>query len=158
MKKFLLSATACMALASGSAVAGQSNGSIDLSLNIVAACSVTAPDVNMGELGLMKVNTDVVQTLNVKCTDTTPYTVTLQDPANPTSDDFKLKNGADTIDLQAFSDVGRTTAMNTTAGKSGTSNGAVAGQSVSVYWRVPAQAAKPAGAWSLPGMSAVVTF
>lgn len=158
--KHLLPVAATLIVASGSAMAGTGTGTVNVSMNIVPQCTITAANVDMGELGLMKTNTDKngLNAITLKCTANTPYAITLQDAADPTNDNIKLKDGnGNEIDLLQYQDTPRTVLWNSTNAKSGTSNGSTGGEAFSVYLRVPAQAAKPAGAYSV-GLNAVVSF
>jgi spore coat protein U-like protein len=110
---------------------------------IAATCTInSASTLNFGTLGVLASNTDQTSTIQVACTNTTPYNIGL-DPGAGTGATVavrKLTSGANTVNYTLYSDSGRTTVWGNTVSTdtvAATGNGVA--QSYTVYGRIPAQ-------------------
>lgn len=149
-KKIAVAALAVAAFASIANAATQTSN-ITVSANVQADCStVTSPfasgDLNWGTIGGTTVQLDTTASVTLNCTPGTAYTVTAVVLTGGTggTTNFQMANGANNIDYQLF--LGPTELSGSTPGTfSATGNGI---QNITLFGRIPAQAAKPAGAYT----------
>jgi spore coat protein U-like protein len=119
---------------------------------ITATCTInSASTLNFGSVGVLSANTDQTSTIQVQCTNTTPYNVGLDagTGTGATVATRKLTSGGNTVNYSLFSDAGRTTVWGNTIGTdtvAGTGNGAA--QSFSVFGRIPAQSTPAPGSYA----------
>lgn len=149
MRGILIVAASVAALASGSAQAATATGSLGVSISIAAACTVAGGTLNFGSQGVLAANVDQTGTFGVTCTNTTAYTVGLDNGANASGVQRRMKGGAtntEFVNYGLFSDAGRATAWTSAATVAGTGNGAA--QTLTVYGRVPSQTTGSPGAYS----------
>lgn len=112
----------------------------------------TGSTLNFGSQGLLAAVVNDTATLNVSCTNTTPYTVGLDQGTYGSSVTArKMKGGAtntEFVNYSLFSDTGRTVNWGNTTGSwvSGTGNGTA--QPLTVYGQVPAQTTGSPGAYA----------
>ncbi|WP_052007348.1 Csu type fimbrial protein [Burkholderia paludis] len=117
------------------------------SATVQKACVVTANNVNLGTVPSTSVNTTASNTLNVSCTNGTPYFVGLA-PSNGNTAGAGVMKGAlsgntDQVPYQLSSTPGPSgtpwgnTATSTTAGNGKSGSGSGQGQSLTVYATVP---------------------
>jgi spore coat protein U domain-containing protein, fimbrial subunit CupE1/2/3/6 len=117
---------------------------------VPAFCNVAATAINFGSAASLASNIDATGTLNVTCTNTTPYTVTLDGglAGATTPNARKMSFGANTVIYGLYTDAARTqgwgTAGGTTVADTGTGN-VIA---YTVYGRVAPQTSSPAGTYS----------
>ena len=110
---------------------------------ITATCTInSASTLNFGTQGVLGTNVDQTSTLQVTCTNTTPYNIGLDagTGSGATVATRKLTSGGATVNYTLYSDSGRTTVWGTTIATdtvAGTGNGAA--QSYTVYGRIPTQ-------------------
>ena len=114
-------------------------------------CLVTATNVDFGSSGIIAANIDAAGALIVRCTNTTPYIVSLSNGTGggtgPT--DRRMINGAQSITYGLYQDAARTLPFGSASGTdtaSGTGTGLA--QPVAVYGRVPPQATPAPGTYS----------
>jgi spore coat protein U-like protein len=119
---------------------------------IAATCTInSASTLNFGTLGVLASNTDQTSTIQVACTNTTPYNIGL-DPGTGTGATVavrKLTSGANTVNYTLYSDSGRTTVWGNTVSTdtvAATGNGVA--QSYTVYGRIPAQTTPAPGSYA----------
>jgi spore coat protein U-like protein len=119
---------------------------------IAATCTInSASTLNFGTLGVLASNTDQTSTIQVACTNTTPYNIGL-DPGAGTGATVavrKLTSGANTVNYTLYSDSGRTTVWGNTVSTdtvAATGNGVA--QSYTVYGRIPAQTTPAPGSYA----------
>lgn len=130
-------------------------------MTITASCLInSASTLNFGSQGVIAANVDQTSTLQVQCTNTTPYNIGLDvgTGTGATVASRKMTNGGSTINYTLYSNSGRTTVWGNTVGTdtvAGTGNGA--GQSYTVYGRVPAQTT-PAAAVYTDTITVTVTY
>jgi spore coat protein U-like protein len=154
MPKTLLpiSALACC-LVSCSASAATATGSFNVRVTIATTCQVdSATDLDFGSAGVLNANIDQVSTITVSCTNTTHYTIRLDQGVNGTSVTTRQMIGGPTnelIDYSLYSNAGRTTNWGETDGTdtvAGTGNGT--GQAYTVYGRIPPQTTPTPGTYT----------
>ena len=128
---------------------------------IIASCTInSASTLNFGSQGVLIANVDNTSTLQVQCTNTTPYNIGL-DAGTGTGATVavrKMTSGANTVNYSLYSDSGRTTVWGNTIGTNtvaATGNGAA--QSYTVYGRVTAQTT-PAPATYTDTITVTVTY
>jgi len=121
-------------------------------ITLTASCTInSASTLNFGTQGVLTTNTDQTSTIQVQCTNTTPYNIGL-DAGTGTGATMavrKLTSGGATVNYSLYSDTGRTTVWGNTIGTdtaAATGNGAA--QSYTVYGRVPAQTTPAPGTYN----------
>src|SRR6266851_5038369 len=130
-------------LLSGAALAGTTTSTFQTRVTIQASCTiVSATTLDFGPQGALVANVDQSSTLQVQCTNTTPYNIGLDagTGSGATVTTRKLTNGAATINYSLYTTSGRTTVWGNTVGTdtvAATGNGA--SQSYTIFGRVPAQ-------------------
>lgn len=130
-------------------------------MSITASCTiVSAGTLNFGSSGVLTANVDQSSTIQVQCTNTTPYNIGLDagTATGATVSTRKMTNGAATISYSLFSNAGRTTNWGNTVGTDTVaSTGTGASQSFTVYGRVPPQTT-PAPATYTDTITVTVTY
>jgi spore coat protein U-like protein len=116
--------------------------------------------LNFGSQGVLVANVDNTSTLQVQCTNTTPYNIGLDagTGSGATVAARKMSSGANTITYSLYRDSGRATVWGNTVGTntvSGIGNGA--SQAYTVYGRVPPQTT-PAAATYTDTITVTVTY
>lgn len=130
-------------------------------ITIQASCTiVSTATLNFGTQGVLAANVDQTSTLQVQCTNTTPYNIGLDagTGSGATVAVRKMTSGANTINYSLYTDIGRTTVWGNTIGTNtvaATGNGA--SQSYTVYGRVPPQTT-PAPATYTDTITVTVTY
>jgi spore coat protein U-like protein len=121
-------------------------------MSITASCTiVSAGTLNFGSSGVLTANVDQSSTIQVQCTNTTPYNIGLDagTATGATVSTRKMTNGAATISYSLLSNAGRTDTV--------ASTGTGASQSFTVYGRVPPQTT-PAPATYTDTITVTVTY
>jgi spore coat protein U-like protein len=155
----------CVAIAlaatNGSAQAATATTSFQVQLTIEAQCLInSASTLSFGTQGVLSANVDQTSTIQVQCTDTTPYTIGLDagTGAGATVATRKLTGGGSTINYSLYTNAGRTSVWGTTIGSNTVaSTGTGAAQSFTVYGRIPAQTT-PAPATYTDTITVTVTY
>jgi spore coat protein U-like protein len=130
-------------------------------ITITAACIInSASNLNFGAAGILAANVDQTSTIQVQCTNTTPYSVSLDAGTGigATVAAREMTNGANTVTYSLYSDAGRTIVWGNTIPTNtvaGTGNGA--SQAYTVFGRVPPQAT-PAPALYTDTITVTVTY
>jgi spore coat protein U-like protein len=130
-------------------------------MTITAACTiVSAATLNFGSQGVLTANVDQSSTIQVQCTNTTPYNIGLNagTGAGATVAVRKMTSGGATINYSLYTDSGRSTVWGNTVGTdtvSATGNGSA--QSTTVFGRVPPQTT-PAPATYTDTITVTVTY
>jgi spore coat protein U-like protein len=130
-------------------------------ITIQANCAInSASTLDFGTQGVLNANIDQTSTIQVSCTNTTPYNVGLSagTGAGATVATRKMTSGGNTIDYSLYRDAARTQVWGTTIGTdtvSATGNGAA--QTHTVYGRVPPQGT-PAPATYTDTITVTVTY
>ena len=140
-------------LASAGAVhAATTTTTFTVSITITASCVInSASTLNFGSSGVLTANIDLTSTIQVQCTNTTPYNIGLNagTASGATVTTRKMTNGAATVSYSMYSDSGRTTNWGNTVGTDTVaSTGTGASQSFTVYGRVPTQSTPAPQAYS----------
>ena len=136
----------------GAANAASTTTTFAVQATITATCTInSASTLNFGTVGVLAGNTDQTSTIQVTCTNTTPYNIGLNagTGTGATVAVRKMTSGANTVNYSLYSNSGRTTVWGNTIGtdtQAATGNGSA--QSYTVYGRVPAQATPAPGTYT----------
>lgn len=151
---YLLVSPNCSSNAGGLASGGPS----PWTATILANCHISATPLNFGSASLLTANIDAASTLSVQCTNTTPYSISLDYGANASGTQRRMLNVAPNfIKYDIYTDAARSAAWtSTTSPTSCTSGGGTcvlgigsgANQNIPVYGRVPAQQSQAPGSYS----------
>jgi spore coat protein U-like protein len=151
MKRILIpGAVAGSLLARGAAEAATATTNMTVQMTVAASCTVSATTLDFGTQTLVNIgaNIDATSTLTVTCSTGAPYNIAMNAGANDGGTGITARKmligggGTETLNYQIYRDAGRTNVWGFTTGGgtpdvvTGTGNGA--GQSVTVYGRVPA--------------------
>lgn len=126
---------------------GTATATFNVTLTLQANCAIAATPLAFGTNGILATAINQQTTLNVTCTNTTPYNVGL-DAGNVTGSSVTARlmagtatgNTTTTVGFQLYQDAGRTTIWGNTQGTNtvaGTGTGAA--QTLTVYGQVPVQ-------------------
>lgn len=131
-------------------------------VTITASCVInSASTLNFGgSQGVLGANVDQTSTIQVQCTNTTPYNIGLNagTATGATVTTRKMTSGANTVSYSLYSDSGRTTNWGNTVGTDTVSaTGSGAAQSFTVYGRIPPQST-PAPATYTDTITVTVTY
>jgi spore coat protein U-like protein len=147
--------------AAGGAEAATATTTFTVQITILANCAIdSASTLNFGSQGILSANVDQTSTIQVTCTNTTPYTIGLSagTGAGATVGTRKMTGGGNTIDYSLYRDVGRTQVWGTTIGTDTVAaTGSGAAQTHTVYGRVPPQGT-PAPATYSDTITVTVTY
>jgi spore coat protein U-like protein len=139
-----LGAAAGLAMLSNAAQAATATSNFQVRLTITAQClAATTTDLDFGSSGFLSSNVDVQSSIQVSCTNTTPYNVGFDKGVNGASVTTRQMKGGpndELISYAIYSDSGRSTNWGNTVGTdtvAGTGSGS--GQTINVYGRVPPQ-------------------
>jgi spore coat protein U-like protein len=129
--------------------AGTTTGSFGVRVTLTASCVInSASNLNFGSQGVLIADIDQTSTIQVQCTNTTPYSIGLDagQGSGATVGARKMTNGSATVTYSLYSDTGRTTVWgNTVNNDTVASTGTGSSQSFTVYGRVPAQSTPAPG-------------
>ena len=151
-RRKLAAAAICLLPLSHSANAATVTSTFTVQMTVTSSCVInSASTLNFGSQGVLTGNVDNTSTLQVQCTNTTPYNIGLDagTGSGATVAARKMTSGGATVTYSLYSDSGRTTVWGNTVGTNtvaGTGNGA--SQSYTVYGRVPAQTTPAAGTYT----------
>jgi spore coat protein U-like protein len=137
------------------AQAGTATANLTVQMTVTASCTINAATLDFGTnpgTNLISANVDTSTTVSVTCTNTAPYSIGMDNGANVSGSQRRMKNGVSNfLNYNLYTDAGRTNAWTTAASSStcttasscalGTGNGAA--QSVNIYGRVPTVATAP---------------
>ena len=136
----------------GQAQATTTTSTFSVQVSVTATCTInSAGALNFGSVGILSANTDQTSTIQVTCTNTTPYNIGL-DPGTATGATVttrKMTSGGNTINYSLFSDSARTSNWGQTISTdtvAGTGNGSA--QNYTVYGRIPTQTTPAPGSYS----------
>ena len=148
----VMAALAAFFTTAGQAQAATSTATFAVQVSITATCTInSAGTLNFGSVGLLSANTDQTSTIQVTCTNTTPYNIGLDagTGTGATVATRKLTSGSKTINYTLYSDSGRTTVWgNTISSNTVAATGSGAAQNYTVYGRTPAQTTPAPGSYS----------
>jgi len=152
--------TAAMAILACSypaaAQAGTATANLTVQITITASCTINAATLDFGSnpgTSLLSANVDASTTVSVTCTNGAPYSIGMDNGANVSGSQRRMKNGTTNfLNYNLYTDSGRTSAWTTAASNStcttanscalGTGTGSA--QTVNIYGRVPTVATAPA--------------
>jgi len=122
-------------------------------VTIAATCSIGGTTtLDFGSPGLLAANVDQTSTIQITCSDTTPYNIGLDKGTNGASVTARLMKGGpsnETIQYSLYSDSGRTTNWgNTVPTDTVSSAGIGSSQSFTVYGRIPPQTTPTPGTYT----------
>lgn len=148
LKPMTIAAAALLPAAAWSATA---TTTMAVTATVISACIVTATPMAFGSYDPTSATaTTSTSVISVTCTSAAPYNVGLDKGANGSSVTARLlKTGANTLPYSLYSDASYTVNWGNTVGTdtvTGTGSGIL--QNVTVYGRIPAAAAVPAGAYT----------
>jgi spore coat protein U-like protein len=152
---------ATLALSAEPVPAATTTTTFTVQITITASCViVSASTLNFGSQGVLSANVDQTSTIQVQCTNTTPYNIGLDagTGSGATVAARKMTNGGATVTYTLYSDSGRSTVWGNTVGTNtvaATGNGA--SQSYTVYGRVAPQTT-PAPATYTDTITVTVTY
>ena len=154
-------ATVCLLQFVGGSFASTTTSTFATQVTLVASCTInSASTLNFGSQGVLIANVDQTSTLQVQCTNTTPYNIGL-DAGTGTGATVavrKMTSGANTVNYSLYSDSGRSTVWGNTVGTNTVAaTGSGASQSYTVYGRVTAQTT-PAPATYSDTVTVTVTY
>ena len=121
-------------------------------VTITASCTInSASALNFGTQGILSANVDQTSTIQVTCTNSTPYNIGLNagTGTGATVATRKLTSGGATVNYTLYSDSGRSTVWGNTVSTdtaAGTGNGGA--QSYTVYGRIPTQTTPAPGTYT----------
>lgn len=142
------------------AAAATKTATFNVTAQVVSDCAIAANNLDFGTVGALVTAVDATTTLNVTCTPTTPYTVSLDagTGSGSTIADRHMASGGNILKYQMYRDAGRSQQWGQTAGtdtQGGTGNGSA--QVLTVYGRVPVQTTPAIGSYSSV-VTATVTY
>lgn len=137
--------------ASSSHAGTPATANFNVNVTLTAACVISnVQNLNFGSQGVLTADVDQTSTFSVQCTNTTPYTVGLDNgsTSGATAAARKMANGSATVTYTLYSDSGRTTVWGNTTADWVASAGTGVTQVFTVYGRVPAQSTPAPGSYS----------
>ena len=148
---------ACVAVVIGliggtAALASTTSTTFTSQITLAATCVInSASTLNFGNQGILAANVDQTSTIQVACTNTTPYNIGLDagTGSGATVATRKMTSGGATVSYSLYSDSAHTTVWGTTIGTdtvAATGNGT--GQNYTVYGRVPPQTTPAPGTYT----------
>ena len=161
--KLLPAIAAALALAVSGAFAGTPvTSTFQVRATIAASCVIVASsDLDFGSLGVLAASAPGTSSIQVQCTDTTPYNIGLSAGTgqNATMAARKLTNAGATINYSLYTDAAHTNVWGNTAPTdtvADTGNGASQGHTV--YGLIPAQSPTPAPGTYTDTITVTVTY
>lgn len=136
----------CATLANPSGTA-----SFTVTATIVASCSVSATTLDFGSTGILLANVHSSNTLSVTCSNTVPYSISLNGGLSGATDPTqrKMTRSAEAVTYALYRDAARSQPWGSTVGTdtaSGTGSGFA--QGLTVYGRVPPQPTPSPGTYT----------
>jgi spore coat protein U-like protein len=134
------------------ALASTTSTTFTTQVTLAATCTInSASALNFGNQGILTANVDQTSTIQVTCTNTTPYNIGLDVGlgSGATVATRKMTSGGATVSYSLYTDTNRSTVWGNTVGtdtQAGTGNGTA--QSFTVYGRVPPQTTPAPGTYS----------
>lgn len=143
MRKLTLGLAAVAAAASAPAFAATTSGTVDVTLNVDNACSLTTGAIAFGVVTDFTAATTAASATTLKCTPNAVATVTVNSGNNPVGAQRRLVSGTNFVDYNI------TDSANVAWPATGLSfTGTGADVSLGMRGVVPVQTAKPAGAYA----------
>ena len=160
-------AIAVLAAPFSAARGSTATSNLTVQLQVNGTCTINAATLDFGSTGLLTVAINATASLSVTCTNTTPFSVGLDNGANFSST-RRMRQGATSnyIGYQLYTDAGLTNAWTTASSSTtcttanscilGTGNGSA--QSVTVYGQVPALGVAPVPGTYTDTVTVTVTY
>jgi spore coat protein U-like protein len=137
------------------AQAGTATSNLSVQIVIQASCTINAATLDFGAsvpgTTLVSSNVDAATTVSVTCTNGSPYSIGMDNGANVSGSQRRMKSGTNFLNYNLYTDSGRSNAWTTATDNShcaaanscflGTGSGSA--QSVNIYGRVPAVGSAP---------------
>ncbi len=159
LKRLMLGLIAGLSMA-GTSYAATTIANFQVRMTIQADCRiVSASDLNFGTNGVISANVEVNSSLNVQCTNLTPYTIGLNAGTGSgatVAARLMTLSGA-TIQYSLYSDAARTTVWGDAAANWVAATGNGASQLYSIFGRVPPQTTPVPGLYT-DTVTVTVTF
>ena len=159
--RYFLALMAFCSFAWSDVEAATATGTFNVQVTIAATCVVTsATNLNFGTQGVLAANVDQTSTINVTCTNTTPYNIGLDKGVNGASVTTRQMKSAGPalINYSLFSDAGRTVNWGNTVGTDTVAaTGTGSAQPFTVFGRIPPQVS-PVPALYTDTITVTVTF
>lgn len=161
IRKLVLGLMAGYAAMGGVAHGATTTTTFQVQMTIAAQCIInSASNLDFGTQGVLAGNVDQSSTIQVQCTNTTPYNIGLNagTGSGATVGLRKMTSGGNTINYSLYTDASRSTLWGNTVGTdtvASTGNGAA--QSFTIYGRAPAQTTPAPGAYA-DTITATVTY
>jgi len=141
-------------LSPGLSMALTAGNTFQVTATVISSCTVSGTTLNFGNtIDSLATPTpvDATSTLTVTCSNTMPYTVSLNAGANAGgASNFgtrKMKSGSNTLAYQLYTDTGRSTVWGDgTASSTSAGTGTGSAQTLSIYGRLPSIANAVPGA------------
>ena len=117
------------------AYAASTTTTFDVTASVAASCTVSAGGaLTFGAYTGAQI--DQTTTVSITCTNTTPYTVGLNDGINSLVTQRRMTDGTNFLNYELYSDSGRTTRWGNASGSWVSDNGSGSAQSKTVYGRL----------------------
>jgi len=145
-------AAACLLQFVGPSSATTTTTTFTATITLAATCVInSASTLDFGTAGVLTANVPATSTIQVQCTNTTPYNIGL-DAGTGTGASVavrKLTSGAATVNYSIYTDAGHTTVWgNTVSTDTVASTGTGASQSFTAFGLVPAQTTPAPGTYT----------
>ena len=162
-------AAAALGTGDQTARAATQTSTIAVSVTVTASCTISATPLAFGAPGVFATAVDATSTVTIACTNSTPYSVGLNDGLNSSGGTRRMKDtvaGTTFVDYGLYTDSNHSTAWTTTtsagsctggAGTCALGTGDGTGNGITVYGRIPVQSA-PAPATYTDTVTATVTY
>src|SRR5262245_61010603 len=143
---------AALLVCTSEAFAATTTTTFTVQMTIATSCTiVSAAALNFGTQGVLATNVDQSSSIQVQCTNTTPYNIGLDagTGTGATVTTRKLSNGPAIINYSLYTDAARTTVWGNTIGTdtvASTGNGG--SQNYTVFGRIPAQTTPAPGTYT----------
>jgi spore coat protein U-like protein len=143
---------ACLLQLVSASFAATTTSTFTVQATIIASCTInSASTLNFGSIGVLTAAVNQTSTLQVQCTNTTPYNIGLDvgTGTGATVAVRKMTSGANAVNYSLYSDSGRATVWGNTVGTDTVAaTGSGASQSYTVYGRVTAQTTPAPGTYN----------
>ena len=135
-------------------------------VTILPNCYISAAPLNFGTASLLTSNVDAAASLTVQCTNSTPFSISLDNGANANGVQRRMQSGTSYVNYGLYTDAARSNAWKSTSSTTSCSagvntcilgTGTGLSQGVTVYGRVPVQTSPVPGTYS-DVVIATITF
>jgi spore coat protein U-like protein len=151
----------CVTGGTRAALADEATNTMNVTVSLQAAASVTASALAFGSVGLLAQNTDASSTVSVLASSGTPFNVGIDAgpaPGSTVSDRVMTSTGGATVHFGIYTSAARVTVWGDQIGaNTQTGTGTGTAQSFIAYGRIPAQNTPPIGTYTTT-LNVKVTF